>query len=67
MIKITMECVLNLFAGIDKDIPVDKRNKLKDDKPWGTCLKLMNPAKVFIDKLKGFKTYIDEDSVKHLG
>lgn len=66
MIKVTMECTLNLFAGIDDRIPVDKKKKLKDDKPWGTCLKVMNPAKDFISMLKGFKAYIDEDSVKHL-
>ena len=66
MIKTTMECTLNLFAGIDDRIPVDKKKKLKDDKPWGTCLKIMNPAKDFITMLKGFKAYIDEDSVKHL-
>lgn len=42
MVQVTLTAVLHLYAGIEKMIPVDKKGRLKDEKPWGTSQKLMN-------------------------
>lgn len=58
--------LLHLLAGIDPGIPVDKRGKVKTDKPWNIALQLMGSAQGFVDTLSSFKTHIDEDKVKTL-
>jgi hypothetical protein len=37
----TFTCVLNLMAGIDPNIPVDKKGRLNAENPWKASLKLM--------------------------
>jgi dynein heavy chain len=60
----TFTCVLHLLAGVNDQVPVDKKGKLNVENPWKASLKLMaNPAK-FLESLNEFKQVIDEDRVK---
>jgi len=54
-IKNCMETVLHLFATLDKQVPVDKKGKVKDEKPWGTLLKMMSKPEAFLVLLQGMK------------
>ena len=63
MIKLTFTAVLNLYAGIDPIITVDKKGKLKEEKPWNTALKMMNKPAAFLAQLNEFKGYVDTDKV----
>lgn len=58
-IKNCMETVLHLFAGINKQVLVDKKGKVKDEKPWGTLLKMMAKPKEFLELLNTLKGFID--------
>lgn len=57
-------CVLNLFAGIDPIVEVDKNKRFKSENPWKNALKLMGKPEAFLQQLEGFKDQIDADKVK---
>jgi hypothetical protein len=56
-------CVLNLLAGIDPSVPVDKNMKLKTENPWKSSLALMIKPQELISTLEGFKDKVDEGKV----
>jgi dynein heavy chain len=59
----TFTCVLNLLAGIDPLVQVDKKGRLNAEAPWKNALKLMaNPAG-FLANLNEFKNHVDADKV----
>jgi dynein heavy chain len=60
----TFTCVLNLLAGFDKNIPVDKNGKLKTDNTWKTALSCMGNPQQFLDTLNTLKARIDNDEIK---
>jgi dynein heavy chain, axonemal len=59
----TFTCVLNLMAGINDLIPVDKKKRLNVENPWKASLKLMANPQAFLDSLNAFKSSIDADEV----
>jgi len=60
----TFTCVLNILAGNDPAVPVNKKTKKLDtDNPWKVALSLMgNPAK-FKEGLEQLKQKIDDDEI----
>lgn len=63
MIVVTFTAVLHLFCSLDPMIPIDKKGRLKDEKPWSTCLKMMAKPAQLLETLMGFKDKVDEDKV----
>ena len=63
MIKVTFTAVLNLYCGIDPIVPTDKKGRLKDEKPWGTSLKMMAKPAALLEQLMNFKNLVDIDKV----
>ena len=63
MIKVTFTAVLNLYCTIDPIVPTDKKGKLKDEKPWGTSLKMMAKPAALLEQLMNFKNLVDVDKV----
>jgi dynein heavy chain, axonemal len=59
----TFTCVLNLLAGIDPAVPVDKKGRLVAENPWKASLKLMQNPAALLDQLKGFGACVDADKV----
>jgi len=59
----TFTCVLNLMAGIDPNVPVDKKGRLNVENPWKASLKLMSNPQAFLDSLNGFKAFVDGEKV----
>jgi len=58
-VKRVFTCVINILAGSDPDIPVDKKGRLKTENPWKVALGTMkNPAALFA-QLNGLKAKID--------
>lgn len=51
-IKNCMETTLHLFCGLDPAIKIDKKGKLKEEKPWGVLLKMMSKPKEFLEHLR---------------
>jgi hypothetical protein len=45
----TFTCALNLLAGIDPNVPVDKNGKLKTENTWKVALALMASPQGFLD------------------
>jgi dynein heavy chain len=62
-IKMCLETVLHLFATIEKSIAVDKKGKVKEEKPWPKLLQLMGKPKDFLALLMTLKKYIDEGTM----
>ena len=55
--------VMCLLAGIDENIPVSKKGKVKD-RSWGACKKsMLGNIKGFVETLKGFKDISDAGNV----
>jgi len=59
----TFTCVLNLLAGIDPNVPVDKNKKLKTDNTWKAALGCMGNPQGLLDNLNGLKPLIDEEKI----
>ena len=55
-------CVISLMQGIDPTIEVDKRQIAKD-RSWKQALKVMGNPQQLIERLEGFKTYVENQSV----
>jgi hypothetical protein len=51
----TFNCVLNLLATIDPNVPVTKAGKLNAENPWKASQKLMANPKDFLEVLNQFK------------
>lgn len=60
----TFTCALNLLAGIDPNVPVDKNGKLKTENTWKVALALMASPQGFLDQLNSLKGHIDSDNIK---
>eukprot|EP00928_Gymnodinium_smaydae_P090374 TRINITY_DN7418_c1_g1_i1.p1 TRINITY_DN7418_c1_g1~~TRINITY_DN7418_c1_g1_i1.p1 ORF type:complete len:1913 (-),score=434.08 TRINITY_DN7418_c1_g1_i1:413-5788(-) len=56
------EAALHLQAGIDPNIDVDKRGKVKD-RTWKGCLKMMSDPGKFLLNLKSYQQEIDNQNV----
>lgn len=56
-------CVLNLLAGNEPLVPVDKNGKLKTENNWKTSLAVMGNPTYLLSILEGFKEKIDQDLV----
>ena len=57
-IEMVFFCVLNLLAGFDKAVPVDKNNRLKTENVWKSSLALMSNPQALIATLEGYKDKI---------
>jgi hypothetical protein len=62
-IELVFFCVLNLMAGLDPVVPVDKNGKLKTENVWKSALALQANPQALLDKLEGFKEKIDLEQV----
>ena len=62
-IEMVFFCVLNLLAGFDKAVPVDKNNRLKTENVWKSSLALMSNPQALIATLEGYKDKIDASLV----
>jgi dynein heavy chain len=60
----TFTCALNLLAGIDPNVPVDKNGKLKTENTWKTALATMAKPEGFLQQLNSLKGHIDNDTIK---
>ena len=60
----TFTCALNLLAGIDPIVPVDKNGKLKTENTWKTALATMAKPEAFMEMLNSLKGHIDNDTIK---
>lgn len=63
-VAMTFTCVLHLMAGVNPDVPVDNKGRLKVEAPWKAALKLMAKPQDFLASLNAFKAEIDADKVK---
>lgn len=59
----TFGCVIHLLATVDPLVPIDKKGRCTESNLW-KCVpaQLKNPAG-FMDKLKGYKNWIDDKKV----
>lgn len=62
-VETVFTCVLNLLAGVDPLVPVDKKKKLKTDNPWKSSLNLMANPGALIQTLSSYKEKIDSQQV----
>jgi len=63
-IELVFFCVLNLMAGIDATVPVDKNGKLKTENPWKSSLLMMANPQYLLASLEAFKEKVDQELVK---
>jgi len=61
-VDVVCECAMHLQAGINPDIEVDKKGKIKDGS-WKGAQKMMNNPERFLEALKAFKPAIDDSLV----
>ena len=61
-LALVCEACMHLQAGIDADIEVDKRGRVKDT-TWKGGMKMINYPEIFLQKLKEFKCEIDAGNV----
>jgi len=57
-------CVLNLLAGVEPSVPVDKNFKLKVENVWKAAVNVQANPKQFLQTLNDFKEKIDQDLVR---
>jgi len=61
-VEATCEAAMQLMAGIDPTIDVDRKGKIKD-KSWKSSQKMMNDPGKFLDRLKALREVIDASQV----
>lgn len=54
---------MNILAGLDPIIPVDKNGRLKTEDDWKTSLACLAKPDYFLQLLNGVKPAIDADKV----
>lgn len=59
----TFTCVLHLLAGLDPNVPTDKKGKLSAENPWKAALKLLQNPAGLLQQLQEYGQAIEADKV----